>query len=141
MGRCVLESFLIIVTVLAVVMLAIVALIRDDARQHRIREEARPIADRIADIHNDAAFMVEQLQQVLQRHESERPEVVAWIPGALDLYRRLESLASSPSSSPVECMALSDDALRFVRERRIKGVSIAERAQDLAILLNKRNAA
>jgi len=128
-------------TILAVAIFAMVLLAARDAHQRRIREESRPIAERVADIRNDATFMVEEFQRVLQRHKTERPQQVDWIPGALDLYRRLESLASSPNSSADECLALADEASKYVREKRLKGIIVSSQARRLAVLLSKENAA
>lgn len=133
------ETFLLIGMMLAITTVAVVFLAARDAHQHRIREESRPIEERIDAIHRYATFMMEQLQGVLQRHGTERAQEVAWIPEAMDLYRRLESLASKASSSADECLVLSEDASKFEQERRLKGLFVSTEARKLALLLSKKS--
>lgn len=134
------DAFLMTGMVLAIAMAAIVLLAVRDAYQQCRREESRPIEERIADIHHDATFMMEQLQEALQRHGTERPREVAWIPEVMDLYRRLESLASTPNSSADECLVLAEEGSKYVQEMGIKGVFVSTQARRLAKLISKRNA-
>lgn len=135
------ETLFITVMILTIFAIAIVGLAARDARQHRLREEKRPIGERIADIRKDAAFMVKELNGLLHRYGTEQPEAVEWIPKILDLYRQLEALASCPNASADECLVLAKAASQYAREKRIKGVFVSEQARRLAVLVSKRDAA
>jgi hypothetical protein len=88
-------------------------------RLQRLREEQRPVNDRIASIREDAAMMIRELQRILERHSAEQPALLTWIPPVLDYYRRLESLTLSPSPSAEQCRELAQEASGFVREHRL----------------------
>jgi hypothetical protein len=112
-----------------------------DARRHRLRQEQRPLEDRIADIRASAADMAHQLQGVLDRRGTQQPEAVDWISHVLAYYRRLETLAAAPEASAEEIQRLAEDASTYVRERRLKGIFIGQEAEQLAALVRRRNAA
>jgi hypothetical protein len=120
--------------VLAIALLAIW-----DARRRRRQQEQTPVAERIAGIHRDAAFMIGELQAVLDRHVVERPETVAWIPRALEYYRRLEALASSADASAEQASQLAEEASEYVREYRIKGIFVAREGPRVGKLLRGRD--
>src|SRR5262245_57754663 len=103
--------------VVAITVGAIVLLAARDAYQHRLREESRPIEQRIADVRHDAAFMVQQLEQILNRHGAERQEAVDWVPEALGFYRQLEALAACASFSADECLLLAEAATRYLEKK------------------------
>jgi hypothetical protein len=109
-----------------------------EARQRRIQESRRPRAERLADIRKDAAFMVRSLQELLDRtYAIEHPESRAWMPAVIDLYRRLEALAASPSPSHDNCLKLAAEASSHVKQQRLKGVCVGILAHRLAAIVNE----
>lgn len=126
--------------VVGISVLAAVLLGMRDARRGRRQRERRPVADRVASIRNDALFQIEQLQRVLEHQAVERPEAVHWIPPVLEYYRRLANLASDAETSAEDAIRLAEEASGYVRKHRLKGISIAEEARQLAELLAARNA-
>jgi hypothetical protein len=135
------DALLAVCFVLGLTVLAILFLGARDARRHRRQEEQRPIAERIAEIRKDAALMIQQLGPIFDRNVAAYPEAVAWIPQVLHYYRCLEGLASSPASSPEESRRLAEEAFRYIREHRIKGIFLAAEARKLAELLRRQDAA
>jgi hypothetical protein len=134
--ECVLVFFaLIFVTVVAGVLLGI-----RDFHAKRAHEELRPLEDRIRDIQEGAAFMIVQLNRVAERPPSARHNT-DWIPPVLEYLRRLERIASVPTSAPEEALALANEAGQFEREQRLKGLSIGDQAGKLAALLERRKSA
>jgi len=123
--------------VMGLTILAVFLLCLRDAWQHRLQEERRPVAERIARIRDSACFMIGQLQGDLERRAGDRPETFAYIPPILEYYRRLEALASVAQPSQEEIVQLSQEVSQFIQEHRIKGIFIAEEARKLAELTSR----
>jgi hypothetical protein len=122
----------------AVVVAAVILLAVRDARLHRIREEQRPLADRIADIRTGARFMTDQLQGVLQRPNYVKRSS-AWIEPVIVYYQRLESLAAAPNPAIDEIRRLAEEATTFTRQQRLKGISVGDQAEKLVALVRQRD--
>jgi hypothetical protein len=135
------QFLLVTLLVVGITVIAVASLAARDARLLRLREEQRPVAERIAAIRADCALMIRSLQEILDRHAADNPKATAWIPEVLDYYRRLETLAASPTPSPEEAAKLADEATRHVAEQRLKGVCVGMLASRLATLVNRRHAA
>lgn len=58
----------------------------------------------------------------------------------LAYYRRLEALASASGCSVEEIENLAEQANDYVRQHRLKGVSVAQEAKQLAALVRRRQA-
>jgi hypothetical protein len=58
----------------------------------------------------------------------------------IEFHRRLEGLAASRDATPREARQLADEARRFIRKRRLKGVFVDLEAKRLAQLLEERAA-
>ncbi len=127
-------------TLLICSVLAAIILAARDARQLRNRQEQRPLEDRIASIGASASFMAKELQRVLDRQAVPQPEAVDGIPPVIAYYRRLETLASNQEAPPEEIQQLADEAFKYVQERRLKGIFVAQEARQLADLVRRRNA-
>jgi hypothetical protein len=127
--------------VVACVVLPLILLVVRDARRHRLQEEQRPLKDRIAEIRSDAAFMADQLQAVLDRETAQQSDAVHWIAPVVGYYRKLEALAGAPDASAEEIQRLAEEASKYVRQHRLKGIFVAMEAERLAALVRKRNAA
>jgi hypothetical protein len=63
---------------------------------------------------------------------------VPWIPAVIDYYRRLEELAGRPTATAEEALALAEEASRFEREQKVKGLFVGGQARQLAALLQRR---
>jgi hypothetical protein len=126
---------------LTVAMAVIVLSIRDSGRQrrHDISQELRPIPDRINEVRERAQFMIRQFETILDHY----PQACSddWIPTIISFYRRLDALASDPGSSADEVIGLADEASAYIRNRRLKGIRVAEEARRLAAILSKKRAA
>jgi hypothetical protein len=110
-----------------------------DGRRSRLREEKRPIQERIDSIRDDARFMAEQLERILDRKEAPvSAQRTAWIPPMLRFLRRLESLAASQNPDPQDAVQLAEEAAAYIRQHKIKGLPIAQEAEKLALLLRKK---
>jgi hypothetical protein len=115
-----------------------------DARRWRRQvelEEQLPIAERIANIRDGASLMIRELQRVQADGAAEGREAPDWMPPVLEYYRRLEALTSVAEPSAAEALRLADDASRYIREHRIKGIRVATQARKLAELFRRRDAA
>jgi hypothetical protein len=93
-----------------------------------------PIHEQVAVIRQDAAFMIEQLQGLLETRATESPKATSWVPALLEFYRRLELLASATELSEEEVLRLAEESSRYIREHRLKGIAVPSRAQELARL-------
>lgn len=124
----------------ACLVVAVVVLAARDARRRRLWHEARPLVDRIADIRSSAAFMADQLQKALDRPGMHESRSFPWMGPVLAYYRRLEALASASGCSVEEIENLAEQANDYVRQHRLKGVSVAQEAKQLAALVRRRQA-
>jgi len=125
--------------VVATFVVAFAMLAARDARRNRRREEERPIDERINQIGDDARLQIRQLQGGLERPNIPE-DFREWGPQVIGLLQRLESLATSSNSQPEECHRLAEEASRYLREHRIKGIFVADGARRLEQLLRARNA-
>lgn len=115
--------------------------LRDKIRRHR-RENARPVEDRITEIRLAAASRIDALpglRDQLRANYPDRPRAWNWIGPVIDYDRRLEALAASFDSSPKDALKLAEEAHRFLRRNRVKGVLIADLAYRLSTLLEQRH--
>lgn len=112
-----------------------------ESRRNRLREQQRPLEDRITDIRKDASFMIGQLQGILDRFKDEQPRRLDWIPPTIEYYRRLDELASRSDATSEEVARFADEATTFVRKRRLKGICVGLLARRLAEIAHRRNAA
>jgi hypothetical protein len=117
--------------------LAMVVLGIRDATEQRAREESRPVEDRIRSIKDDAAFMVQQFERAIERNRSQGN--IEWIPVVIAYCRQLDALAASEATTPDEAAALAEDAARYEREHRLKGINVSGQAGKLATLIQRRN--
>lgn len=122
---------------LVVAVLVMVVLGMRDASRNRKYQESRPVEDRIREIATGSAFMIEQFQRVAQRPAPHGNLV--WLPATIEYHRRLESLASSPATTPEDALDLAAEALQFEREHRLKGINVSRQANTLATLLQRRD--
>jgi hypothetical protein len=122
--------FALVIAVLAMVILGV-----RDARRNRAYQESRPLEDRIRDFEESAAMWIKNLNRAAASPDVRNAD---WIPPAIELFRRMEQIAASPSSTPEEARTFAEDALRFDREWRVQGVFIGDSAQRLAGLLERR---
>jgi hypothetical protein len=110
-----------------------------DRRRFRLREEKRPIQERIDRIRDDARYMAEQFERTLERTKaSSSAEKTAWIPPMISFFRRLESLAASQNPDLQDVVQLAKEAATYTREHPIKGLPVAQEAEKLALLLRKK---
>ena len=110
-------------------------------RKLLLREQLRPLEDRIADIREDALFMIEQLQRILNQCSREKRRPFNWVSPTLDLYRRLHGLASRSDATVEEVDRFGEEATTFVRQHLLKGIYLDLLAQNLADVAHRRNAA
>jgi hypothetical protein len=123
---------------LAIALLVMIVLGIRDYRRNVAYEETRPLEDRIQDFEKDAATMIAGLERVAAQPPPPGRDFT-WVPPAIDLYRRMEQIANSPTSTPEEALALAKDAREYEREYRVKGVLISGPAENLAALLKRRS--
>jgi hypothetical protein len=125
-----------LVTLIVAVLAMIVLGIRDASR-NRAFQESRPLEDRIRDFRDGAAMWVKNLERIAAKPP--RPgRNLDWIPPAIDLFKRMEQIAESSSSTAEESMALASDARQYESEHRVKGLFISGDAERLAALLERR---
>jgi hypothetical protein len=146
----VVDALIVTTMVVGLAATGIVLLAARDARNRRHRETAHPVADHIQTIHEDAVFMVRELQRFLARRTAQHRPSDAWIPPVLDFYRRLETLTSSANPSACESLRLAKETSCYLRQHPIKGIfqgpvltqlCVGQLAIRLATILGKRNAA
>jgi hypothetical protein len=125
----------------ACTVLAVVILAARDLRQHKLRQEQKPLEERIAEIRESAAMMTHELQRVLDQGSAQQPTAIALIAPVLVYYRRLEALAAAPATTAEEIHQLAVEALQHMRQRRLKGFLVVQQAEQLADLVRRRNAA
>jgi hypothetical protein len=116
---------------LGIVIVAIALLAWRDARRFRRLEAQVPVPVRIERIRDDAAFMAQQFQGILQRGPAER---TSWVGPVLAYYRRLEALATEARPSAEQSRQLAEEAGHYLRQNRLKGLRVAQQAQKLANL-------
>ncbi|MHC4475672.1 MAG: hypothetical protein ACYTEL_08500 [Planctomycetota bacterium] len=58
---------------------------------------------------------------------------------AIAVTRAPELLAASSDNSAQQATELAEEAARFIREKRIKGISVAQSAEKLAKLIQQRD--
>jgi hypothetical protein len=117
--------------------LAMVVLGIRDFTERRALEESRSLDERIRSIKESAAFMVQQFERVAERNKSQGN--IEWIPVVIKYHRQLEALAASEATTSDEAAALAEDAARYEREHRLKGINVSEQAGKLATLIQRRN--
>ena len=131
--------FFLVVAVVAAVLLGV-----RDTVQARLWKEQLSVEDRIREIKDSAAFMIREFERVQAKFAEEIPsggKRTAWVPVAIQYFSQLENLASLPTSTPKEALALAEDASQWERENRPKGIMISAWARDLAMLIQKRDLA
>lgn len=104
-------------------------------------DEQRPIEDCIADIRKDVAMVLNGLQDAADKRRQEQSQPFHWLPSTIEMYRRLDEMASNPSKTPEEVDRFADEAVRFVQQRRLKGICVGLLARRLAQLVRRRDAA
>ena len=129
--------------VCAMILLAVFILAWRDTRRRRRQDSARPIEERIEEIRASAASAVAGLPGLRDQHAKNWPskeEAGSWVEPVIEFYRRIEALAASRDATPREARQLADEARRFIRKRRLKGVFVDLEAKRLAQLLEERAA-
>ena len=121
--------------------LAICSLAWRDKRKHSQKRDTRSLQERIGDVARNARSSVMVLQMTLDGDYGKDAAAADWLRPAIAYYQRLESLASSPSTSAKEASDFAEETLRFLREKRIKGISLADEAFELADLVRQRQEA
>jgi hypothetical protein len=121
--------------------LAVVFLAWRDRRRRRELEARIPVVERIAAIRAGAAFMAAELQRILDRNPDAPPARTEWIPPVREYYVRLQQLAACPLPSEEDALRLAEEAGQYVRQRRLKGIWVAQEARKLAALARRQDAA
>jgi hypothetical protein len=119
---------------------AVAVLVYRDALRRRMVEAGRTDAERIDAIRDNARFMIQQFQGLLDRAGAEEPTSFAQIPPLLEYYRRLEALAAATCPSVQECLGLAREASNYMRHHRLKGIFVHREASQLAAIVGRRNA-
>jgi hypothetical protein len=125
------DTLLTTISILGIVIIAIALLAWRDAVVHRRFERQTPIPIRIGYIRDDAELMSGQFQGMLEREQGTAPY---WAGTVLGYYRRLEALASEERPSPELAVSLAEEVELYIRENRLKGVSVHLAARQLAAL-------
>jgi hypothetical protein len=128
---------------LAVFLLALRDRMRRPKQDHARPLRPRPVEERIEEIRTSAASAIAELPGFRDQHARNYPgkeEAVSWIEPVIELYRRLEALAASRGATPQEARQLAEEARRFIRRRRLKGIFVDLEAKRLAQLLEERAA-
>jgi hypothetical protein len=120
---------------------AILLGLRDGIGRSR-RENARPVGERIEEIRQAAVSAIEGLPRFrdqLVLKSPDRADVRWWIEPVIEYYRRVERLAATPDTPPEDALKLAEEAGQFIRENKIKGILVADLADRLAELLDRRD--
>jgi hypothetical protein len=83
---------------------------------------------------------VNELRSVLDRRSSPESKV-AWIAPVIAYYRRLEVLAADSNASVEEIQRLAKEAGTYIRQHRLKGICVAQQAEQLTVLVRRRDVA
>jgi len=119
-------------------LLAVVFLAWRDRVEYRLKENARPLAERIITIRQSAVQMRGELLQ-LQNEWQGDAQRVDWIPTIVNYLDRVEVLAQDADATPLQADQIATEARQYVIDHRLSGVSsVAVMAATLSRLLQTR---
>jgi hypothetical protein len=133
------QTLLIILAVVIVTALAVVLLGYRDMVERRKKENARPLEERIAEIHKWQVEGIAGGERILTWEiAKEHPERFEWVKPLMEYERRLADLAASPTASSQDADALVDEIGAFLRNTGIRNIFTEHSARKLADLLRIR---
>lgn len=130
------ECFFVGVMMLGMVVLAAVLLGIRDANEQRAIDEQRPLDERIKEIADGAALLVQQFEQMAQRANLKERDR-EWLGNAIAYHRQLAELASKAGCTPEEVLVFAEEASIYERKQPWTGFIVSIQARKLAALLQQ----
>ena len=113
-----------------------------DRRRWQKHERTLPVDERIEEVKEAISGEIEELPKArrnLMAAYPNREEAWSWVDPVTEFYRGLEALASSKDTTAQEAMDLAQEAETFLRQKKVKGVFVADLAERLAKLIQERD--